>query len=261
MLRKNLPFIVIIATFVVFGCSPAEPTKKIVKKEKKKVQKDSRVLKLAKEIISKKGNPDQHYNSRFSKDDNGIPILVWAVTHSDEKAVKLLLKNGADPNIKVMKKSTDPAIFEACPGVNLETTPDKFISRRTETKNICQLLIKAGVDLKYKNLIGVTVLSKAATSGRDDICELLIANGADVKQTDRIGNTPLHNAARYGYYKVVEVLLKNKADKKIKNKLQKTPLKLAEERLDENLHKGIRNSLPTAYPFADYDKTIELLKL
>ena len=57
-----------------------------------------------------------------------------------------------------------------------------------------------------------------------------------------------------------KILIKNKTRKNVKDLLNKTPLQLAEQRCDEDLHKKIRKDLPGAYPNADYNKTIDILK-
>lgn len=250
--------------FVTLGCSPeSQPKKKktsVIKPKKSIPPKESRILKIAKSIVKEKGNLNQSYNSRFKIDDKGIPLLVWAVAKQDSEALKFLLDNGADPDSKLIARSTDTAIFESSPSVNTESSLAAYKARRAKTLNICEILIKGGADVKHKNKIGETILHKAAGKGRDDICALLIENGADFKAKDRMGSTPLHRAAQYASCKVVELLILKGADVNAKDFMKKTPLQKAEERLDEKLHKEVKKVIPKAYPYTDYDKVIQMLK-
>ena len=76
-----------------------------------------------------------------------------------------------------------------------------------------------------------------------------------------MGTTPLHAGAQYGYWKVVDVLIRNKAVINAKDRLKRSALGLAEKRSDEDLYKKIRKGMPYAYPNADYDKVIKILKI
>lgn len=260
MMKKMFVVFTGILCVLLIGCSP-EPTKKIIKKPRKEIKPESKVLKIAKQLVKEKGNVNQRYDSRYKKNDTKIPILVWAISHQDVPAVKFLLDNGADPNIKVLERSTDPAIFEAITSVILDPPTSKlYRERRSKSFKICELLLNAGADVKYKNKLGVTALHTAAGKGREDICLLLISKGAKSTVEDRLGTTPLHDAAKYGYWKVVAVLLRNGANVNAKDKFKQTPLKLAEQRCDEDLHKKCRKEIPNCYDGAGYDKTIKVLR-
>lgn len=261
MKKKVLLVLSVGMLVMLYACSPTNSPKKGKKKQKKKVVTESRVMKIAKDLIKQKGNLNQRYDSRFKKNSKKIPILVWAISQNDVKTVKLLLDKGANPNITVLKRSTDPAIFEAITSVILDPPKSKrYKDRINSSFNICELLIKAGAKVTTSNKIGETALHKAACKGREDICLLLIKKGAKVNAVNRMGTAPLHLAAKYGYWKVVKSLLRKRARINAKNGLQKTPLKLAMERCDEDLHKKCRREIPGAYPGADYNKTIKILK-
>ncbi|MFA6293759.1 MAG: ankyrin repeat domain-containing protein [Victivallales bacterium] len=213
------------------------------------------------ELISSKGTLNQRYDFRFNKDDNGIPILISAVTQKNADAVAILLKNGADPNIEKKKGGGETALFLVA--VSLDDEPDAKIRDEicAKTMKICELLLDAKANANLRNRIDSTPLSVAATKGRADICALLISRGADVNAQNRVGETPLFKAAQGGYWKVVELLLKNKAKISSDDKLMSNPLKAAEERSDEKLHKSIRQKLGKSYYIdADYDKTIDILR-
>ena len=257
---KKLFIITAVSVFsLIFnpGCSPSAD--KAVKSEKASA-KNNRLLGIANRLLKDEADLNQPFNARFKPSAKGHALLVWAVAKENSETVKFLLDNGADPNVKLMAGSTESAIFESTPAVNIEISMENIKFKRGQTKEICKLLINGGADVNYKNQLGQTVLHKAAVNARDDICALLLENGADINTQDKMGNTALHKAAMYGSYKVVELLIKKGAEIDLKNAVKKTALDLAEQRLDENLHKKIKKDMPTAYPYSDYDKTIKRLK-
>ena len=262
MNRKMMLFALIASVSLLFACSPSKAPKKgkSTVSVKGKSPKTSKFFKIAKALVKEKGDMNQGYDARNKKKKNGIPILVWAVGFSDVNAVKLLLKNGANPNVKVKPNAQNQVLSEGITGIDLETSVADFKKRSRKTLYICKLLIQAGANVNYKTNFGQTALHKAAQCGRGDICDLLIKNKAKVNVTDKLGTTPLHKAARDGHWKAVKVLLKNKAVVNKKNRLKKTALGLANKRSDEDLYKKVRRELPLGFPNSDYDKTIKILK-
>ena len=85
--------------------------------------------------------------------------------------------------------------------------------------SVKEMLAKDASLVKAKSTDGIDeiTLNMAAFSGKKDICDLLIKAGADVNFKDAYGNTPLHNAARTNYKDVIDLLLENKADINAKN--------------------------------------------
>ncbi len=216
---------------------------------------------IVNDIVSSKGDLNQRYDSRFNKDEKGIPILLWAVSQKNIDAIAKLLNNGADPNIETMKGSGETVLFEVAESMDIEPDAKKREERCSSTRKICELLINAKANVNFRNKLDYTPLYKAAMRGREDLCALMISNGADLSACDKLGNMPLHQAAKYGCWKVVELLLKNKANPAAENKLKKTPLKLAEERMDEKLHKEMRQKFGNSYYSEyDYDKAIGILR-
>ena len=67
-------------------------------------------------------------------------------------------------------------------------------------------------------------LHEAASRGHKEIAELLITAGADVKAKTDDGNTPLHSAAAKEHENIAELLIAKGADVNAKNKLGITPL-------------------------------------
>jgi len=245
-----------------FACSPASDNGKggSADKTSKRSRGYDGTRRVVENLIKNKGNPDQRYNAKMKKDDGGLLILLWAVSHGDAESAKLLLDAGANPDIPLMKGSSETPLFEVPRGTVLETDRDGKASKRAEDAKICGMLIEAGADVNHTNKLGETPLIKAARKGREDICAALVEGGADIDHTDRIGNTALHAAAKAGYWKVAALLLEKGAKPDVKNRMGDTPLSLAEKRADEKLHGKCRKALPEAYADADYDKTIDALK-
>src|SRR5690606_10870318 len=100
--------------------------------------------------------------------------------------VKLLLKYGADPNMKNGSGSTPLDMAKT------KQNNDEIIKLLEEAQN--------------------TALHIAIANGDLSKAKLLIKQGVDVNKQDKYGNTPLHFAVFNNYKDMVELLLKAKAD-------------------------------------------------
>ncbi len=103
-------------------------------------------------------------------------------------------------------------------GVNVNAKEDGFgptplqFAAGYGHKEIAELLIAKGANVKANNNNGFTALHLAASEGHKEVVELLIANGADVNAGDG-GWTPLHGAADGGTSpETVELLIAKGAD-------------------------------------------------
>ena len=259
-------FVLCFLSLILFSCSPPQSKKK--KRTSSKGKYEYSKIRLNKEItgivdglIKSKGNLNQRYNTRFKKDNNKTPILVWAIQCHDIDSVKRLLKHGADPNVTVLKGASETALLSLPFGTDLRTPEDvRFFDMRKRNNTICKILVKAKADVKYADKLGKTALMKSAIRGREDLCSVLIAAGAPLNAKDIIKQTALHMAAEKGYWKVIQVLVEKNADANLKDKLKRTALLCAEKRSEEKLYKKTRKVLPYSYSNADYDKTIKILR-
>ncbi|KAH0610788.1 uncharacterized protein H6S33_011215 [Morchella sextelata] len=138
--------------------------------------------------------------------------LHLAAKHEHEAVVALLLKRGADPNLK-----------DAC-----GMTPLHLVVLY-RFKAVAEMLLLNGADITTRDRHGTTVLHVAAENGDEALTKLLLREGShvniDVK--NHSGNTPLHLAAKYGHESVVAILLKEGANIQNKNKDGKTAVYLA----------------------------------
>jgi ankyrin repeat protein len=128
-----------------------------------------------------------------AKNQAGATALMWAAGDYDK--TRLLLDRGA-----VLSASSDSgrtALMIAAGG-----------GHATE---IAQLLVEKGADARYAH-DGYTVLMEAAEQGDRELVDLLLKQGANVKSTNRVGWTALHNGAMNGNTGIVADLIIGGAD-------------------------------------------------
>ncbi|KAJ3106651.1 hypothetical protein HDU96_008145 [Phlyctochytrium bullatum] len=146
-------------------------------------------------------------------------VVHEAARADDEKALKLFMEFGADPDARDHRGAT--ALFE---------TARKF----SLSSNCIHILLDAGADVDAQDNDGRTPLAVACIVGCVDVVRILIDSGANVNHASADSRTPLHYAL-YGYLsnpKLVEVLLEAGARVNARDRDGKTPLHLAMERED-----------------------------
>lgn len=113
-----------------------------------------------------------------SVDGEGWSAPLWiAVIEGHEKAVEILLNNGAKVDVKD----------------DHDQTP-LFWAARGGREAIARLLLKSGAKVNVVDDLGWTPLMWAARKGSEAVGKLLLDNGADVNYKDRFGGTPLSTA-------------------------------------------------------------------
>ena len=147
-----------------------------------------------------------------SRDKNGDTPLIKACKKNDQKAVKELIENKADVNLKNDKNGYTPLII-ACNEGNEE---------------IVKILIENGAKINIKDENGYTALVFACSNGNENIVKYLISKGADVNIMDKNGDTPLIIAIIYGNISIVKYLIDQGANVNKKNEIKGyTPLMIA----------------------------------
>lgn len=145
--------------------------------------------KLWKELL------ENSFESVNKKDKKGRTILHYAVTVLDQRAVKLLIKKGADIN------ASDVGQYRPLHLAVME-------QRLWNTKE----LIRAGVEVNAAERHGKhTPLHFACMVGGVEIVKELVKAGGDAEQKDRFGKTPMYYAKNSKG--VMEVLDNNIAKK------------------------------------------------
>ena len=157
-----------------------------------------------------------------------VPALIEAIWKNDAEKVELLIRQGADVNVK----HEDTALVEA-------------ISRTAEQSDITivkMLLNAKGIDVnKYSTCpMGSyswyrTPLIAAAYAGNVEVVKLLLAKGTKVNLADQhlpvnivFGPAPLNSALMYaaekGFFEIAEILLDKGANIEQMNATGLTPL-------------------------------------
>lgn len=123
-----------------------------------------------------------------SPDGLGMTPLQVAAAHSCVRAVRLLLRYGADPNCRV-------AIDYARRPAALFFAAEKPRSRWKDNKAVIRTLISHGAQVNATNSEQKTPLSVAVAEGAIKQAQALLDMGANVMARDAGGNTVLHLAA------------------------------------------------------------------
>ena len=142
-----------------------------------------------------------------------------AVDNGEEVAVEFLLKNGANPNCKMIGYGKIRANISD----SILSTEGWFDAERVaymtaldiaqERKNdaIAKLLLREGAQKSKDFSTELETFMDAASQGRIETVKTLLKNGLDVNSKHR-GYTALMAAAFRGQADVVEFLIKNGAD-------------------------------------------------
>lgn len=136
-------------------------------------------------------------------------LFFLALERNDTYQIKLLLKQGFDPN-----------------SVNVRGEYALIAALRSSSFDVARILIEIpGTDVNARTAKDETALMLAAIRGNLDICRQLIAHDADINKP---GWTPLHYAATYdGDTRVLQLLLDHFAYIDAESPNGTTPLMMA----------------------------------
>ena len=130
--------------------------------------------------------------------------LAEAIAANNPKTVKNLLKQGVDPNLKIVGQNQEAIIF-LCFAKQYFNLPAGYLSDRERTsyrlvaqKECLELLLVFGADPNLRDSLGRTLLDIAILWCMPDIVKLLLLHGADPNTKDRHGITPLMKTAILG---------------------------------------------------------------
>ena len=183
--------------------------------------------------------------------DTALHIVLSEYIPKWWKMAKLLLKNGADPNVQNIKGQT-PIFYvlmwdeyeKIIKAIDLLKTynVDLFIktidnhnllfyaiNHKEFLENCLSRLLKAGLNINDKDIIGEAPIHIAAksNSNSEKKVKFLLENNADVNITNNDLNTPLHFACRHNTSIVVNILLEYNANVNAQNSNGSTPMHYA----------------------------------
>jgi len=177
-------------------------------------------------------------NSAAKNSDGWIPLHT-ACSENRLDAVKTLVAKDKGL-VNVLNNDKETPLFQAC---------------QSGSKDIVQLLIDNGANVKQKSFNQSTPLHKACLVGAYDVAEALLKGGADVNVVMDLLGTPLHRAIEKGHDNIVKLLLEHGADLTLKNAKGQTPIalpplkgkadvikKLLEKALTDKLEKNCKRS-------------------
>lgn len=128
---------------------------------------------------------------------NSVPLSGTILSKNDAGA-QILLENNANPNT-IDNANKTPLIYSAL----------------TKNKNICEMLIKYGVDLNYVGIDRTfNPLNIALVKNEPEICKLLLDSGINVNTTDKFIETPVHTALKLAKFNKISDQLLNRIIKR-----------------------------------------------
>jgi ankyrin repeat protein len=138
----------------------------------------------------------------------GWPVLVGAAMHKRHVAIPILLRYGADPNVR------DP----------LGGTALMAIAASSRDVTAARALLESGADPNARDAKGLTALMGAAHAPDTTMVRLLLDHGAAANAAAGDGRTALAPAALCGVTDTVRLLLARGADPNARDRHGFTPL-------------------------------------
>jgi ankyrin repeat protein len=120
-------------------------------------------------------------------DFTGQTPFLRAALSGDTTLMRLLLDNGADPNIPTLAGTT---ALMAAAGVNW-VVAQTYTESKEALLEAVKLCLEKGADINATNSMGLTALLGAANRGSNEIIEFLVENGARLDVKDKEGRSPI----------------------------------------------------------------------
>jgi ankyrin repeat protein len=177
----------------------------------------------ARDIMAINAFFDARINPNAQDEADGRTALISAAARGDLEIVNLLVRRGADVNVKDKRQYT--ALFHA-----IEAMYDDVA---------LVLMSQPSLDPNVQGKNGTTALISYVWQDRKDAVEKLLERGANVNAQDADGDAPLHGAAQNGNVEILNLLLDKGADPNVKNRLGGTPLMWAAVFGNENAAKRL----------------------
>ena len=152
------------------------------------------------------------HTSADGADSSGQTALMFGIHYNRVKAVSLLLKANADPNLRCK-------VFDGA-------TPLYMASQKNRI-DIISLLLKANADPNLQLNHGATPLYTASGKGHTNVVSLLLKANANPNVQSGDGATPLFMASQNGHTDIISLLLKANANPNVQCGDGATPLFIA----------------------------------
>ncbi len=152
-----------------------------------------------------------------ARDITGRRVLYYAVRGGQESMVKVLLDHGATETLTTGPVSNSGSTILHCAMIKPNLT-------------IVEMILKAGVDVNGRDLIGDTALHGLVRSGPQPLeqtVSLLLNLGAEINMVNNDSDTPLHLAVSHDRLRIAQMLLDAGADPRLMNVYGQTPLTMA----------------------------------
>ena len=134
-------------------------------------------------------------------DDHGRNSLLWAIWRQYVEIAEILIKRGANVNVRNPDDQKTPLIYVS------------MHPHMKEHHHLIHMLVDHGADVNAIDRNDHTALFLSAMNGHGDCVEALLEHGAHVDHRQKHnGHTSLHAAAENGHSDVVEALLEHGAD-------------------------------------------------
>ncbi|XP_049865080.1 ankyrin repeat, SAM and basic leucine zipper domain-containing protein 1 isoform X2 [Pectinophora gossypiella] len=179
--------------------------------------------------------------------DSGWTPLMHACFHAQEKIVRLLLDQGADPNLHA--DSVTP-IMVACSNSSADNDT---------CYNIVTSLIEKSCILNIGDRYGQTPLMRAIGSGRVAVVQKLLDSGVNIEMRDQQGWTAVFWAVHHNQPEILEMLIAQGARLHEVDKSARTPIDIADSHDYQNIVEILQKQLKPAGDNADDVDNTEFL--
>ena len=183
------------------------------------------------------------------QDADGKTALSWAAARGDSKALEILLREGANPDVpdrigqgplRQSMKAHDPTCTQLLLtyGAKVDQT-DNWKQTALQSAiyypnsvSFMKPLLRAGANVNAQDGLGHSPLMEALGLNVPDAVALLLARGANPDTRNNDGNTPLHQGVRYNSHEALTVLLSGRVNHSIRDKSKRTVLHWAADLAD-----------------------------